>query len=56
MAKQGAKGAGRVVRNASGSSAHNPKRELLVRRDTTTGRFVQVKKSGGSFKGVKRER
>lgn len=27
-----------------------------VKRDTTTGRFVQAKKNGGSFKGVRKEK
>lgn len=27
-----------------------------VKRDTTTGRFTEAKKSGGSFKGVRKEK
>jgi hypothetical protein len=27
-----------------------------VKRSTSTGRFVQAKKSGGSFKGVRKEK
>jgi hypothetical protein len=27
-----------------------------VKRDDSTGRFTQVKKSGGSFKGVRKEK
>ena len=27
-----------------------------VKRDATTGRFVQVKKTGGAFKGVRKEK
>lgn len=37
------------------SQVKNPKTGLWVKRDTSTGRFVQTKKSGGSFKGVRRE-
>jgi hypothetical protein len=29
---------------------------LWVKRDTQTGRFMDVKTSGGRFKGVRRER
>lgn len=28
---------------------------MWVKRDTTTGRFIQAKKSGGDFKGVRHE-
>jgi len=27
-----------------------------VKRDATTGRFLEVKKSGGAFKGVRKEK
>lgn len=27
-----------------------------LKRDTTSGRFVQAKKSGGSFKGIRKEK
>lgn len=37
------------------SQVKNPKTGLWAKRDTKTGRFVQTKKSGGSFKGVRRE-
>lgn len=29
---------------------------LWVKRDTTSGKFLEVKKSGGAFKGVRKER
>jgi hypothetical protein len=29
---------------------------VWAKRDTSTGRFVDIKKSGGDFKGVERER
>ncbi len=30
----------------------NPKTKLYVKRDSNTGRFIDVKTSGGKFKGV----
>jgi len=30
----------------------NPKTKLYVKRDSDTGRFMDVKTSGGKFKGV----
>ncbi|MEM1259603.1 MAG: hypothetical protein AAF600_02385 [Bacteroidota bacterium] len=30
----------------------NPKTKLYVKRDSNTGRFMDVKTSGGKFKGV----
>jgi hypothetical protein len=55
MAKNGARGGGRVGAVRSRSQAQSPKTGLWTKRDTATGRFVQTKKSGGSFKGVRRE-
>ena len=37
------------------SQVQNPTSGLWVKRDTSSGRFVSAKKSGGSFKGVRRE-
>ncbi|WP_291866500.1 hypothetical protein [Maribacter sp.] len=34
----------------------NPKTELYVKRDTQTGRFMDVKTTGGKFKGVRKEK
>lgn len=34
----------------------NPRTGLSTKRDTTSGRFIEVKKSGGSFKGVQKEK
>lgn len=34
----------------------NTKTELYVKRDTTTGKFVGVKSTGGKYKGVRREK
>lgn len=38
------------------SQVFNPKTGLWVKRDTNTGQFMDVKTSGGKFKGVRRER
>jgi len=40
----------------SRSQVENPKTGLFVKRDTTTGRFMDVKTSGGKFKGVRKEK
>ena len=34
----------------------NPKTNLFVKRDTETGRFMDVKTTGGKFKGVRKEK
>jgi hypothetical protein len=44
--RQGAVKGRTQVQNSSGT---------WVKRDTSTGRFVQAKKSGGTFKGVRKE-
>jgi hypothetical protein len=56
MAKDGAKGGGRAGKVSGRSQVRNPKTGLWTKRDTSTGRFTQVKKSGGSFKAVRREK
>lgn len=38
------------------SQTINTKTGLAVKRDTSTGKFRAVKKSGGLFKGVSKER
>lgn len=38
------------------SQTFNGKTKLYVKRDTSTGRFMDVKTSGGKFKGVRREK
>lgn len=55
MAKVGRAGAGRVGAVRGRSQTRNPATGLWAKRDTRTGKFVQVKKSGGAFKGVRRE-
>jgi hypothetical protein len=38
------------------SQVHNPKTDQWVKRDGSTGRFMDVKEDGGRFKGVRREK
>ncbi|WP_209400447.1 hypothetical protein [Pseudozobellia sp. WGM2] len=38
------------------SQVLNPKTKLFVKRDTETGRFMDVKTTGGKFKGVRKEK
>lgn len=38
------------------SQTYNPKTEQYVKRDTGSGRFLDVKQDGTKFKGVRRER
>ena len=38
------------------SQTFNPKTEQLVKRDSETGRFMDVKKDGTPFKGVRKEK
>jgi hypothetical protein len=57
MAKNGKVGDGR--RNGQvdkRSQVLNPKTDLYVKRDTETGKFLDVKTSGGKFKGVRKEK
>ena len=55
MAKNGPKGGGRIGAVRGRSQSKNPKTGLYTKRDTTSGRFRDVKTSGGAFKGVERE-
>lgn len=38
------------------SQTFNPKTEQYVKRDTATGRFMDVKQDGTPFKGVRKEK
>lgn len=38
------------------SQTYNPVTEQFVKRDTSTGRFMDVKKDGTKFKGVRKEK
>ena len=37
------------------SQAYNPRTEQWVKRDSDTGRFMDVKQDGTPFKGVRKE-
>jgi hypothetical protein len=37
------------------SQVHNPRTDTYVKRDAQTGRFMDQKKDGTPFKGVRRE-
>lgn len=57
MATNPPKGDGRrigAVRERS--QTYNPKTEQWVKRDANTGRFMDVKKDGTPFKGVRKEK
>ena len=38
------------------SQTHNPKTDQWVKRDSDSGRFMDVKQDGTPFKGVRREK
>lgn len=38
------------------SQVFNPKTEQWVKRDTNTGKFMEVKQDGTPFKGVRKEK
>jgi len=38
------------------TQTYNPHNDTYVKRDTTTGRFMDVKSDGTPFKGVAKER
>lgn len=38
------------------SQTFNPKTEQWIKRDSETGRFMDVKKDGTPFKGVRKEK
>lgn len=57
MAKNGTPGDGHRNGAVKGrSQTYNPKTEQYVKRDTSTGRFMDVKQDGTSFKGVRKEK
>lgn len=55
MAKNPPKGPGRRGAVKGRSQVKNPKTGLYTKRDISTGRFMDTKKDGGPFKGVRRE-
>ena len=57
MAKNGKVGDGhRNGEVTQRSQVFNPTTNLYVKRDTNTGQFMDVKTSGGKFKGVRKEK
>lgn len=38
------------------SQAVNPKTDLMTKRNTETGEYMDVKTTGGKFKGVRKEK
>ena len=56
MATNGAKGGGRHGAVRERSQTFNPQTEQFVKRDTNTGRFMDVKQDGSPFKGVRKEK
>lgn len=38
------------------SQGENPKTKLMTKRDTEDGKFMDVKTTGGKFKGVRKEK
>lgn len=55
MARNGEKGGGRFGAIKDRSQIYNPKTEQYVKRDTDTGKFMDVKQDGTPFKGVRKE-
>jgi hypothetical protein len=55
VAKNGKAGGGRVGAVRGRSQSYNPRTKLFTKRDAKTGQFIDVKTSGGPFKGVRRE-
>lgn len=55
MAKNGPYGRGREGAIDNRSQFLNPITGLYQKRDTETGRWMDVKTSGGKFKGVRKE-
>lgn len=57
MAKNGKSGDGHRNGAVRGrSQTYNPATRQWVKRDASTGRFMDVKKDGNPFKGVTKER
>lgn len=55
MATNGAKGGGRHGAVKDRSQFENPKTGLWTKRDTESGKILDVKTTGGKFKGVRNE-
>lgn len=55
MAKNGPKGGGRIGAVKGRSQVLNPVTGIYTKRNTETGRFMDGKKDGTPFKGVRKE-
>lgn len=55
VAKNGSNGGGRIGAVKGRGQTRNPSTGLWTKRDAVSGRFKNVKQSGGAFKGVRRE-
>jgi hypothetical protein len=56
MATNGAKGSGRQGAVRGRTQFENPQTGLWTKRDSETGQFMDVKTTGGKFKGVTKEK
>jgi hypothetical protein len=56
MAKNGKPGKGRIGQIRDRAQTKNPRTGLWVKRDSKTGRFLDVKSDGTPFKGVRKEK
>ncbi|WP_419552024.1 hypothetical protein [Candidatus Poriferisodalis sp.] len=55
IAKNGDNGGGRNGAAKGRSQFQNPKNGNWTKRDASSGRFMAMKRTGGPFKGVRRE-
>jgi hypothetical protein len=55
MAKNGPRGGGRSGAVRGRSQSYNPRTRLYTKRNAANGQFMDVKTSGGRFKGVRGE-
>ncbi len=55
MAKNGPKGGGRIGEVRRRSQTYNPTTKTWTKRDTGNGQFIDGKKDGTPFKGVRKE-
>lgn len=57
MARNAPKGDGHRIGMVRGrSQVKNPKTNMYVKRDSSTGKFMDVKTTGGTFKGIRKEK
>lgn len=56
MAKVGARGGARIGAVKGRSQVRNPQTGKWAKRDAASGKFTSVKKTGGPYKGVRKER